>query len=294
MMHKAASRLEAAFLGLLLAATLASPVLADSSGVPNGVLGHIKQTSEIRLAYRDDAPPFSYVDSTAGPSGYSVDLCLAVAQSVKAQLNLSELKITYVKVTSADRFDALTGGKADLLCEATSETLKRRERVDFSIPTFLSGVGLVIQPGGPDNLPAFAGKKVGVLGGTTTQQSLENYLRENGIKAEVVVVKSHPEGFKLLEQGEITGYFGDRTILQYHLLKEAPQSKLMLADQYLTVEPYALALPRDEDFRLAVDRGLSQLYRRGGILNVFTRAFGDKAKPSGLLSALYQGSSLPE
>jgi polar amino acid transport system substrate-binding protein/glutamate/aspartate transport system substrate-binding protein len=33
--------------------------------------------------------------------------------------------------------------------------------------------------------------------------------------------------------------------------------KLILAESYLTVEPYALALPRgDEDFRLVVDRAM--------------------------------------
>jgi ABC-type amino acid transport substrate-binding protein len=42
-------------------------------------------------------------------------------------------------VTAADRFEAITQQRADLLCEPTSATLTRRERVDFSIPTFLDG-----------------------------------------------------------------------------------------------------------------------------------------------------------
>src|SRR5208337_1302603 len=50
---------------------------------------------------------------------------------------------------------------------------------------------------------------------------------------------------------------------------------------YLSVEPYALALPRgDSDFRLAVDRALSHIYRSGEIVAVFQRTFGGKAEPS--------------
>ena len=295
-MIKVASTTGTAWLRLLvMGLALAAAALSGSAlAGPAGVLDQIKQRGEIRLAYRDDAPPFSFADANGVPSGYSVDLCLAAAQSIKAQLKMSDLKISYVKVTADDRFDAIAQGKADLLCEATSETLSRRELVDFSIPTFLSGASLMIQPGGPDTFPALAGKKVGVLSGTTTERGLRNFLRDSGINAEVVVVQSHPEGFKKLEQGEIAAYFGDRTIMQYHLVKSDPTSKLMLADQYLTIEPYALALPHDPAFRLAVDRGLSRLYRNGGISKVFARSFGDQATPSKLLSALYTSAALPE
>jgi ABC-type amino acid transport substrate-binding protein len=73
------------------------------------------------------------------------------------------------------------------------------------------------------------------------------------------------------------------------------QSGLLLADAYLSMEPYALALRRgDEDFRLAVDRALSQIYRSGEIGGVFAASFGPAAKPSQLLLGLYTTSALPE
>ena len=69
----------------------------------------------------------------------------------------------------------------------------------------------------------------------------------------------------------------------------------MLAENYLTVEPYALALPRgDEDFRLAVDRALSHIYRDGEIVTIFAETFGGKAKPSGILETLYLIAALPD
>jgi len=264
-------------------------VAADS------VLERISAQGEIRLAYRDDAAPFSFsVDGAAEPAGYSVDLCREVAKSIQTELKRTDLKITYVKVTPEDRFDAITGGKADLLCEATTATLGRREKMDFSIATFISGAGMMIRPGGPTSFEALAGQKVGVLAGTTTEEDLKAYLKTRSIAAKIVTVKGHSEGFAALESGAITAYFADRTILQYMLMKNDRGGKLLLADQFLSVEPYALAMPLDPAFRLAVDRALSRLYRSDAGKTLFAKTFGEKAHPTGLQYSLYVISSLPD
>jgi ABC-type amino acid transport substrate-binding protein len=68
----------------------------------------------------------------------------------------------------------------------------------------------------------------------------------------------------------------------------------MLAENYLSVEPYALGLPHgDEDFRLAVDRALSHIYRGGDIAIIFKRSFGN-ADPGQVLRTLYLISGLPD
>ena len=99
-----------------------------------GVLDRVVQEKAIRIAYREDAPPFSFKDKNGEPAGFMVDLCRAVAKKVAEERNLPSLNVAYVPVTAADRFDAITQQKADLLCEPTSATLSRRQLVDFSIP----------------------------------------------------------------------------------------------------------------------------------------------------------------
>jgi polar amino acid transport system substrate-binding protein/glutamate/aspartate transport system substrate-binding protein len=276
----------------LLGALLLLPQLASAEGV----LDRIAKNGEIRLAYRDDAAPFSWMtEGAAAPEGYSVELCQAVAKSVQTELKLADLKITWVKVSPEDRFQAITSGKADLLCEATTVTLERRASMDFSISTFISGAGMMIQPGGPTGFDQLSGKKIGVLSGTTTAEDLKTFLKAREIAAEIVPVQSHSEGFQQLGDGKIAAYFADRTILQFMLLKNNQAAKFLLGDQFLSVEPYALAMPRgDADFRLEVDRALSRLFRNGGAKNVFRQAFGEKAHPTGLQSSLFVLSGLPE
>ena len=260
-----------------------------------GTLDKVSQDKTIRLAVRADAPPFSYKAANGDPAGFMVDLCRAVATGLAAQLHLDELKVEFVPVTAENRFDAIESGKADLLCEPTTETLSRREHVDFSIPTFVDGASLLIKGDGPSNLGALAGKKVGVLGGTTTEMSLRATLANDKIAAEVVPATSHEEGLKALENGATAAYFADRAILAFLAGKAADASQLRLANDYLSLEPYALALPRgDEDFRLAVDRSLSHIYKSGGIAAVFAKTFGAQMQPSDTIKTLYLISALPD
>jgi polar amino acid transport system substrate-binding protein/glutamate/aspartate transport system substrate-binding protein len=260
-----------------------------------GTLDRIGQEKAIRIAYREDAPPFSYKDKIGEPGGFMVDLCREVAKKLADQLQLASLNVTYVSVTAADRFEAIRQQKADILCEPTSATLSRREVVDFSIATFVDGAGLMIRADGPHDFKALAGKKIGVLAGTTTEAALRNSLKADGITADVVLAKTHAEGLAMLDDGKVSAYFGDRSILVSLIKESKAPKKLMLAENYLSVEPYALALPRgDEDFRLAVDRALSHMYRSGEIAAVFKRTFGDTTKPGEVLQTLYLISGLPD
>ena len=260
-----------------------------------GTLDALKQAKTIRLAVRDDAPPYSYKDKTGQPAGFMVDLCRAVVKHLAGDLGLDELKIVYVPVTAADRFDAIQGGKADLLCEPTSETLSRRGQVDFSIPTFVDGASLMVKGEGPSEFKALAGKKIGVLAGTTTEQGLRATLDAANVKADVVPAKTHDEGIKMLDAGDITAYFADHAILNYLADMSREPDKVRIAEQYLSIEPYALALPRkDSDFRLAVDRALSHIYKSEELATVFAATFGAQTTPTETLKTLYFVSALPE
>ena len=278
-----------------LAVISVAMLLAAVQVAAAGTLDRIVQEKTIRIAYREDAPPFSYKDKLGEPAGFVVDLCRAVAKKLAEQLSLPSLNAAYVPVTAENRFEAITHQKADLLCEPTSATLSRREQVDFSIPTFLDGASLMVRTGGLKNLRDLVGKKIGVLAGTTTEEALRTKLKEAGIAGDVVAAKTHGEGLAMLDDGKISAYFGDRSILLFLIKDSKTPEKLRLADDYLSVEPYALALPRgDSDFRLAVDRALSHIYRSGEITAIFQHSFGGKAEPSPILRTLYLISGLPD
>jgi ABC-type amino acid transport substrate-binding protein len=278
------------FLGCLMAALLVLSGAGEAA-----TIDHLRQDNAIRIAYRRDAPPFSYQDAAAKPAGFIVDLCRAVAKRLSQQLSLPSLKIDYVPVTASDRFDAIQQGKADLLCEATSVTMRRRKLLDFSIDTFIDGAGLMTTVNGPRSLKELAGQTIGVLAGTTTEQELRDTLSAAGISAIIKPAATHAEGLAMLDSGKVSAYFADRTILWVLQANSKAPGNLLLADEYLTVEPYALGLAKgDDDFRYEVDRALSGIYRSGEVVQILARTFGDQFRLSPTLQALYLISAIPD
>jgi len=277
---------------LLVGVVFAATFIASS--VSAGTLDQIRGSGILKLGYRTDAAPYAYKNTLGEAAGYSVDLCRAIAASVKQSLGLKDIKIEYLPVTAENRFKAVQNGSIDILCGATTATLSRREQVDFSLGTFIDGASVMMMVDGPGAFDELAGKKVGVRGGTTTEQGLRKTLKKLSVDAEIVPVKSHGEAVSKLEKGELAAYFADRAILLHIMMTNPSAKNLRIGAEYFSFEPYALGLKRgDEKFRLEVDRALSRLYREGGIVPIFRNSFG-KAEPSDVLLSLYLINALPE
>jgi ABC-type amino acid transport substrate-binding protein len=167
--------------------------------------------------------------------------------------------------------------------------------IDFSVDTFVDGASLITTVNGLTSLRAMAGQKIGVLAGTTTEQALRNTLSSEGITATVTPVTTHAEGLTMLDAGKLSAYFADRTILWVLQASSKAPDKLLLADQYLTIEPYALGLPKDDDdFRYEVDRALSGIYGSGEIVPILAHTFGDRFQLTPMLQSLYLLSAIPD
>ena len=258
-------------------------------------LAKIKESGTIVFGHRTASPPFSFVDQSGKAVGYSIDLCKRIAAAVKDELSLNGIKIDYVPVTAENRFSMVRQGKVDIVCGSTTNTLKRRERVAFTLLTFITGAEMLVRTGsGIDRLKDLKGKKVGVVKGTTTETGLTKALKQQFINAQVVIVKDHYDGLMALEDSKIDAYTSDRIIL-IGLAREARDpSKLMLMNQFYSVEPYALVVRRDDpDFRLIADRTLASLYRSGRIVEIYRRWLGKIGRPSDLVKALYILQGIP-
>jgi len=127
----------------------------------DGTLKKIKTLGTFTIGYRDAAPPFSFSGADKRPVGYSIDLCMHVANAVQKQLGLANLKLTWVPLTAENRIDMVAQGKVDIECGTTTATLSRQERVDFSLMTFVDG-GSLLSTSGTNirELADFAGKRI--------------------------------------------------------------------------------------------------------------------------------------
>ncbi len=276
-------------------ALLLSPALAFAQAL-DGRLKQIRDTKSIAIAYRSDAAPFSFVDGSKQPTGYSVELCRRVVSSIEQQIGVPGIQIKWVPVTVQNRMDMVAKGQADMECGSTTVTLSRMKQVNFSSYTFIDGTGLLIRSGSPANtLSDLAGKRIGVIAGTTNEKAVHEALKRRVVSASVVGLKSREEGLSQLEAGTIDAFASDKVLLMGLAPKVKDPKAYSLLMEDLSFEPYAIALPRNDDnFRLAVNTALSQIYRSGAIVELFQRWFSTFGKPGFMLEANFIYGAIPE
>lgn len=260
----------------------------------DGRMKQIADSKTIKIAYRADATPYSFVDEKKEPTGYSIDLCKAVVDSMSRQLG-APLKIEWVQVTTQTRFQTVSSGKADMECGASTATLGRMKEVDFSSFIFIETTGLLVKSGaGIGNVMDLANKKIAVIAGTTNERALADLLKSGKFNAVLVPVKSREEGVAALESGAADAYASDKLLLMGAKVADAKAITILPDD--LSFEPYAIVLPRgDANLRLAVNTGLAQIYRNGRIVQIFQKWFNQIGlRPGPLMMSVFTLGALPE
>ena len=265
----------------------AATAFAQNSVPADSRLKSITGKKVIRVAYRADASPFSFI-SSGEPVGYTIDLCVLVTKSLADQFGLGELKIEWVPVTVDTRFAAVAAGKADMECGSSTTTLGRMKEVDFSNLTFVESTGVLVTRA--SNTHAFAdmaGKKIAVVAGTSNARAVTLQVRAQKLEVTLIEVKDRDAGSAALEAGTVDGFASDKLLLAGAQLKR-PEALVLLPDD-LSIEPYAIVLPRgDWALRLAVNTALAHIYTGPAIDAIYGRWFGRAGlRPGPLLQAVY-------
>jgi ABC-type amino acid transport substrate-binding protein len=262
----------------------------------DGRLKRIVETKSIAIAYRADATPFSFTDEKNQVTGFSIDLCKRVVNSIERQYNVQGIAIKWVPVTTQTRFDAIARGEADMECGSSTVTLSRLRQVDFSSYTFVETTGMLVKTAsGLRSISDMSGKRIAVVGGTTNERAIQEQLKRRQLNATVVPFKGRDEALAALEDDKAEAFASDKLLLVGSTLKAKNAAALTLIGEDLSFEPYGIALPRgDAALRLAVNTGLAQLYRSSEIEEIFGRWFAGFGPPSPIMAAIYILGAIPE
>ncbi len=258
---------------------------------------HIKTTETIRIGFRENEPPMSFLNEDKQPIGYSIELCLHIASEVKSKLKNPNIAIKYIPVTASNRFEALADNSIDILCGSTTKTHSRAELVDFTQLSFVTGASMLsLKSAEINGISDLKGKKVAVVNNTTTIATLEKALKKADSDAEIISVSSAAEGMNAVIKGKVNAFSSDQVVLIGLAVTHENPSKFAIAKEIFSYEPFALAVRKnDSEFRLLADRVLSELYRSQKIHSIYARWFGQftKEMPS-LLEAMYIINSTSE
>ncbi len=279
---------------LLLLTAIIGAVDGTSAQELEGRLRNIYDTGIIRLAYRSDANPFSFLSQSGKPDGYTIDLCKFVSGALGRELN-KNLSTEWVPVDSQNRFDSIAAGVADIECGSSSVSFGRMTKVDFSSFIFMENTGLIVRlNSGISSFGDLRGKKIAVIVGTTNEVALTKEIQRRQLQTAVIRVKDRREGIAALQSGAVESFASDKLLLIG--ASNADGSIYKMLPENLSSEPYALVLPRgDWRLRAAVNKALSQLYSSPQILDIYRKWFAALGeRPDLLRAAVYIFGSIPE
>jgi len=268
--------------GLLLGAGV---VQAEEKARASATLEKIRAYGAIYVGYREASIPFSYVDADGKVIGYSWDLCRHLTEAIKTRLDLPNLPVVPVPVTSSSLQMMLEAGTIDLECGSTSNTEQRQRSAAFSVTTFVSGVkALVRKDAGLRALADMKGKVVVTTTGTTSENYLRSAAARQGLALDYRLGRDHADSLRQLLRGDADVLVLDDVLLQ-GLLMNAPESeraRLVVLDENFGLEPYAIMFRRkDPAFKQLVDETLTGLMQRGELATIYAKWFTSPIPPKG-------------
>jgi glutamate/aspartate transport system substrate-binding protein len=264
--------------GLLLAACLLTNAAAAQTGGSEGLsptLAAIKNTHVVHLGYRESSPPFSFIDPSGRPIGYSLELCEAIVDEIGAEVDDANLKIDYVKVTSDDRIPAVLQGKVDLECGSTTANAERAKQVAFSPLMFVAGTKLMVPKASTISAPKdLQGKTVVVTKGTTNEQAMHALDKKFALALNIVVSPDHEQSYQMLVDGKADAFATDDILLYGLIARHKSQDKFKVSGDYLSYDPYGIMYRKGEpQFTAVVERAFRKLGTNHDLLPLYNKWF---------------------
>nr|WP_294546725.1 amino acid ABC transporter substrate-binding protein [uncultured Rhodopila sp.] len=267
------------------AVLLCAGARAEDSVVLSGTLKTVNDRGTILIGYRVSAPPFSFLNPGGQPIGFSLDLCHGIAEDVARTLSRelveadapawqTGLRIVYLPVAAEERLPKLVAGAIDLECGSTTANAERAKSIAFSPVFFLAGTKLLVPLA--DGRPAvssyreLAGRTVVVGSGTTNEAAMRRLAATVSPPIAVAAVPGLDEAYDRLAAGKAAAFASDDILLSGFIATRPDGKRFGIAGDYLSFEPYAIGLRRDDPAfaalvrdsfaRMAADGVLSRLY----------------------------------
>jgi len=267
---------------LWLAACLLAPSLFVSAGFAqtaseglSPTLSAIKRTHTVRLGYRESSPPFSFLDQSGRPIGYSLELCAAIVEEIGVEVDDANLRIDYVKVTSDDRIEAVLQNKIDLECGSTTANAERGKRVAFSPLMFVAGTKLMVPKA--SNVRAVTdlkGKTVVVTKGTTNEQAMHTADKKFSLGLNIVTSPDHEQSYQMLADGKADAFATDDILLSGLIARHKAQDKFRVTGDYLSYDPYGIMFRKGEpQLSAVVERAFRKLGSNRDLVPLYNKWF---------------------
>ncbi len=263
---------------LLAGAWIVAPAEAQQF---TGTLKKIKDAGKIVMGTRDSSAPLAYTLGGGKYTGYHVELCERIIDTIQKQIGAPGLRTEYTLVTSQNRIPLVENGTVDIECGSTTNNVARQKQVAFGLTTYVTEVRMAVRANsGIKSINQLNGKSVVTTTGTTSVQHLRKHERAGGIDFKVIYGKDHADSFLLLESGRADAFVMDDNILAGNIANAKNAKDFVITGEVLSVEPIAVMFRKDDPaFKKAVDDAIRGMMKSGGLEKLYVKWFQSPIPP---------------
>ena len=247
-------------------------------------LDRVKANGQMAVGYRESSVPFSYLDGSGQPTGFSWEICGRIVEQVKRVTGRADLKVVPVAVTSQNRIPLLQNGTLDIECGSTTNNSERAKQVAFAINYFYTGTRFLVNASsGIQSLDDLKGKRVVSTTGSTNYQIMRNLNARQNLGIELLGARDHSDSFLMVQQGRADAFAMDDVLL-YGLKAGANNpTQWAVVGEPIQVEPYAIMLRKDDTpFKQLIDGVLTQLMKGSEFESLYRKWFQSPVPPKGI------------
>ncbi len=244
--------------GTLIPPTLV-PVLDTGQGegvVAESGIARIVNTGRVRIGILANQPPFGELNVRGDWNGFDADLGRTMA-------DIWGVEVRFKQVTRQTALDQLQRRDVDLLIAAQVHHRDLDDDFEFSQTYHLGSQSVMVRAGDaePKSLAELSEKRVGVVIATNGEDALGRWMPQSGIPVTVQRYTTLDQAYNALMNNEIDGMVASH----FQLSRLATQPELIvILEEPLEVEPYAIAMPRqDVSLRNLVNMTLQYLRQQG-------------------------------
>jgi glutamate/aspartate transport system substrate-binding protein len=249
-----------------------------------GTLKKIRDAGSISVGHRESSIPFSYYDDKNAVVGYSQDLVMLVVEAIKKKLNLPNLQVKLIPVTSQNRIPLVQNGTIDIESGSTTNNLERQQQVAFSDTMFIIGTRLLVKKdSGIQDFPDLKGKNVVVTAGTTSERLIREMNEKQGLQMNIISAKDHGESFLTLQSGRAVAFMLDDALLAGERAKAKKPGDWVIVGTPQSKEAYGMMIQKgDVQFKALVDEAIANAETSGVAEKLVQKWFQSPIPPKGL------------
>lgn len=251
------------------------PSLSNSA-----TLQKIASTGRITMGVRESSGVLSYALGGGVYSGFHVDICKRVVNSIEKMLG-KKIDTQYLPVTSQNRMPLVQNGTVDIECGSTTNNAVRQRDISFLPTTFVEEVRIAVKANsGINSIAQLNGKNVVVTTGTTSYQTLRKSEYASNIEFNEVFGRDHSDSFLLLDTGRAEAFVMDGGILAGNIATSKHPADFKLLGEVLSLEPIAIMIRKDDaGFKKIGSDTIAEMIRSGDMARLWDKWFVQPIPP---------------